>query len=100
MHIPCPRVNATVVLCIGLRIIGRDASRIVDLLCCFFTRTVPKPGPRTANVGDASGLVKIAMSNISPRVVVACVLLHRDDRNAVRVCAKYHLLVEMNSKLQ
>ncbi len=70
---------------------------VVSPVLCI---SVAKPGPRTANVGDASGLVKIALNSINARQVLACVLLHRDDRTAVRVCLKYHLLTEMNAKLQ
>ncbi len=46
-------------------------------------------------VGDACALVKVAISAITPRNVIACLLLHRDDRVALKAVARLHLLTEM-----
>ncbi len=51
----------------------------------------------TVGIGDASALVKVALSLTTPRVVIACILLHRDDRIASKACARFHLLGEGSS---
>ncbi len=64
-------------------------SRWCVLYCvvlCTASRGPVKVG--SVAVGDACALVKVAISAITPHNVIWCLLLHRDDRVAVKAVAR------------
>jgi hypothetical protein len=73
------------------RIVFSDADATWSVVCLArAAAAAPKPPTRTAPT-DASSIIRAATSKLSPRSVIACILLHRDDRAAFKACSKHQL---------